>query len=159
MNNERKAHTHKVELLLKRFGVNTHLLHIGFRCWVIEILVSGFNFFVLMNLVYEPRWGYLTAHQIGMSTRIVYIFIIAYILLRYVKQYKTKDLIHVGIFWLVLTLLFEWGGSFILRRPVSEILEGWNIFAGYMWPYVLLVYLQSNLIVGVTLHPGKKKTG
>jgi hypothetical protein len=53
--------------------------------------------------------------------------------------------------------MFEWGGSFILRRSVEEILIGWSIFAGYIWPYVMLAYLLSNLIVGVTLHPGREK--
>lgn len=124
-----------------------------------EILISGFNFFVLMNLIYEPRWGVLVAHQIGMSTRIAYIFILAYLLLRFVMEYETKDLIHVGILWLGLTLLFEWVGSLAIGRPFEEILIGWNrnIFAGYMWPYVLLTYLSSNLIIGTILHPGKKK--
>ena len=139
--------------------MNTRLLKIAFRVWLIEIVISGVNFFVLMNLIYEPRWGVLVAHQIGMSTRIVYIFVLAYFLLRYVKEYKLKDLIHVGLMWLGLTLIFEWGGSFLIGRPVKEILTGWNIFAGYMWPYVLLTYLSSNLIVGTILHPGKKREG
>jgi hypothetical protein len=52
--------------------------------------------------------------------------------------------------------VFEWGGSFILGRPVEEILVGWNVFAGYMWPYVMFAYLSANLIVGLTLHPGKR---
>jgi len=137
--------------------MNTRLLKIGVRVWLVETLISGFNFFVLMNLVYEPQWGTLVAHQIGMSTRIIYIFILAYFLLRYVKEYKTEDLILIGLVWLGLEEIFEWGGSFILRRPVEEILVGWNIFAGYMWPYVMLAYLLSNLIVGVTLHPGTKE--
>ena len=136
--------------------MNTRLFKVGIRVWLVETLISGFNFFVLMNLVYEPRWGTLVAHQIGMSTRIVYIFILAYFLLRYVKEYNTKDLILIGLVWLGLEEIFEWGGSFILRRPVEEILVGWNVFAGYMWPYVMLAYLLSNLIVGVTLHPGRK---
>jgi hypothetical protein len=137
--------------------MNTRLLKIGIRVWLIETLISGFNFFVLMNLVYEPRWGALVAHQIGMSTRIIYIFILAYFLLKYVKEYSIKDLILIGLVWLGLEEIFEWGGSFILRRSVEEILVGWNIFAGYMWPYVLLTYLLSNLIVGMTLHPGRKE--
>jgi hypothetical protein len=136
--------------------VNTRLLKVGIRVWLIETLISGFNFFVLMNLVYEPRWGALVAHQIGMSTRIVYIFVLAYFLLRYVKEYNTKDLILIGLVWLGLEEIFEWGGSLILGRPVQEILIGWNIFAGYMWPYVMLTYLLSNLIVGLTLHPGRR---
>ena len=137
-------------------SVNIVLLKTAVRVWLVEILVSGFNFFVLMNLVYEPRWGVLVAHQIGMSSRIVYISIFAYLLLRYVKKYGTKDLAHVGVLWLGLTLLFEWGGSLATGRPVDEILIGWNIFAGYLWPYVLLTYLLSPLIVGTILHPGKK---
>ena len=125
------------------------------RVWLMETLVSGFNFFVLMGLVYEPRWGPVVSDQIGMSTRIVYIFLFAFLLLRYDKNYTSKDLVYVGVMWLGLELLFEWGGSFAIRRPVSEILIGWNIFAGYMWPFVLLAYTFSNLIVGVVLHPGR----
>jgi len=136
--------------------VNRPLLVVATRVWLTEILISGFNYFVLMKLVYEPAWGELTAHQIGMSTRIVYIFILAYLLLRYSKGYETRDLVHIGTLWLSLTLLFEWGGSFAIGRPVHEILVGWNIFKGYMWPYVLVAYFFSNLIVGVTLHPARK---
>lgn len=136
--------------------MNAPLLKTAFRAWLMEIVVSGFNFFVLMNNVYEPRWGVLRAHQIGMSTRIVYIFAFAYYLLRFVKEYETKDLIHVGLLWLGLTLLFEWGGSLVIGRPVEEILIGWNVSAGYMWPYVLLAYLSSNLIVGTVLRPGRR---
>ena len=137
-------------------SVNTTLLKLGARVWLIETIVSGFNFFVIMGLIYEPRWGELAAHQIGMSTRIVYIFVFAYFMLRYAKKYKTKDLLSVGLLWLGLELLFEWGGSLATGRPVQEILVGWNIFNGHMWPYVLLTYLLANLIVGKILHPGKE---
>jgi hypothetical protein len=138
--------------------MNTALLKTAVRVWLIEILVSGFNFFVLMKLAYEPRWGAVVAHQIGMTSRVVYISIFAFLLLRYVKKYETSDLVHVGFLWLGLTLLFEWGGSLAIGRPVEEILIGWNIFAGYMWPYVLFTYLLSPLIVGIALHPGKRLT-
>lgn len=109
-----------------------------------------------MNSIYEPLFGHLIAHQIGMSTRILVIFVFSYLLLRYVRDYEVVDLIHVGFLWLGLTLLFEWGGSFATGRPVGEILIGWNLFAGYMWPYVLLAYFSSNLILGMTLRPGDK---
>ena len=121
-----------------------------------ETLVSGFNFFVLMGLIYEPRWGELVAHQIGMSTRIIYIFVFAYFMLRYAKKYKIKDLMVIGFLWLALELLFEWGGSLAIGRSIQDILIGWNIFNGHMWPYVLLAYLLANLIVGAVLHPGKR---
>ncbi len=137
--------------------MNTVLLKLGVRVWLIETIVSGFNFFVLMGLIYEPIWGELGAHQIGMSTRIVYIFVFAYFMLRYAKKYEVKDLVSVGLLWLGLELLFEWGGSLAIGRSVQEILVGWNIFNGFMWPYVLLTYLFANLIVGTILRPGKER--
>lgn len=136
--------------------MNTALLKLGIRVWLIETLVSGFNFFVLMGLIYEPKWGELAAHQIGMSTRIVYIFVFAYFLLRQAKKYEIKDLMSLGFLWLSLELMFEWGGSLAIGRPVQEILAGWNIFNGHMWPCVLLIYFFANLLVGTLLHPGKE---
>ena len=59
----------------------------------------------------------------------------------------------MGTLWLVLELSFEWLGSLAMGRPAEEILIGWNVFAGYMWPYVLVTYLLSNLVVGIVLHP------
>ena len=37
--------------------MNTYLLMITFRVWLLEIALSGFNYFVLMNRVYAPRLG------------------------------------------------------------------------------------------------------
>ena len=56
-----------------------------------------------------------------------------------------------------LTLLFEWGSDFAIARLVEEILVGWNIFVGHKWPFILLIYLLSNIIVGTVMQPGKKR--
>lgn len=135
--------------------MNTYLLMITFRVWFVELAVSGFNYSILMNRVYQPRLGALRAHQIGMTTRIVYIFVFAYFLLRVANTYTTLDLLYAGIFWMLLILAFEWGGSLLIRRSVHEILIGWHVDQGYMWPYVLMTYLLSPLIVGLLLHPGR----
>lgn len=37
--------------------INVPFLLVAVRVWLVEILISGFNFFVLMHLVYEPLWG------------------------------------------------------------------------------------------------------
>jgi hypothetical protein len=139
--------------------MNVALLAVAVRVWLTELLISGFNYFVLMHLIYQPLWGELVAHQIGMSTRIVYIFILAYLLLRYAKSYRTVDLFQIGLLWLSLALVFEWGGSLAIGRPVHETLVGWHVNRGYMWPYVLLAYLLANPIVGLLLKPhGREAT-
>jgi hypothetical protein len=131
--------------------MNSPLFKRAVLFWLLETVFAVFNFSVLMNIVYEPRWGALVAHQIGMSTRILVIFGFAYLLLRTSKKFETKDLIYVGILWLGLEELEEWGGSLVAGRSVHDILIGWNIFDGYMWPYVMLTYLFSTLIVGTIL--------
>jgi hypothetical protein len=136
--------------------MNRPFLLVATRVWLTEILVSGVNYFVLMKLVYEPLVGELTAHEIGMTTRIVYIFGFAYLLQRFNPDHSPRDLVHAGVLWLALTLAFEWGGSlFIQRRPVDEILQGWHVWEGYMWPYVLAAYLSANVVVGWLFHPGE----
>jgi hypothetical protein len=90
-----------------------------------------------------------------MSARIVYIFVFAYFILFFAKRYTVLDALTAGVFWLLLILAFEWIRSLIQRRPAREILEGWHINKGFMWPYVLAAYLLSPLIVGLILHPGQ----
>ncbi len=135
--------------------MNAYLLMITFRVWLIEIAVSGVNYFVLMNRVYEPRVGELRAHRVGMTTRIVYIFPFAYLLVRWAGIHSASEYLLAGTYWLLMVLAFEWVGSFIIRRPVHEILEGWHIESGHMWPYVLAAYFLSPLIVGLLLVSGK----
>jgi hypothetical protein len=134
--------------------VNNYLLAVTFRVWLIELPAAALNYFVLIKRVYEPRVGELRAHQIGMSTRIAYILVFAYFLDRNVHADSTGEYLVAGTFWMLLWLAFEWIGSLITRRPVHEILEGWHLEKGYMWPSVLLAYVLSPLIVGLLLNPG-----
>jgi hypothetical protein len=135
--------------------VNSTLLMITFRIWLVELPIAAVNYFVLMRRVYEPRWGQLRAHQIGMATRVLIIAVLAYVVLDHVGRYTTLDLLVAGAFWMALWLAFEWCGSLLLRRPVHEIVVGWHVERGYMWPYVLLAYLIVPLLVGVTIDPAR----
>jgi hypothetical protein len=135
--------------------MNTYLLMITFRVWVLEIAASGFNYFVLMNRVYAPRVGELRAHRIGMGTRIAYIVVFACFLVKYGHVDSMPESLLAGTYWLLMVLAFEWIGSFIIRRPLAEILEGWHVERGYMWPYVLLTYFASPLVTEVLLHLGE----
>jgi hypothetical protein len=69
----------------KKTFFNYPLMRRGMLFWFLEVGLSFVNFFVLINLVYEPRFGELAAHQIGMTTRIIYIFVIAFFIVRGIK--------------------------------------------------------------------------
>jgi len=134
--------------------IDAHVLEYVFRIWVLELAVSFVNYFLLIERIYEPRVGSLRAHRIGMTTRIVYVFGFAYALIAWAQLDSLRPYVLAGRYWLVLVLAFEWVGSLLLRRPLREILEGWHVERGFMWPYVLLAYLCSPIIVGVLLRPG-----
>ena len=136
-----------------------YLLMITFRAWLVEVPVAAVNAFVLTDRVYAPRVGALTAHQIGMSTRIVVALVFAYFITYFARDYTARSLLLAGLFWMTLWLVFEWGGSLLIGRPVQEILVGWHVERGYMWPYVLVAYLLAPLVVGLTLHPSRPAGG
>jgi hypothetical protein len=135
--------------------INRPLLAAAARVWLAETLLAARNSFVLMEHVYRPRWGGLVAYQIGMATRIAVIFLLADVLFRAATAHTARDLVAVGVLWLDLEEIFEWGVSLALGRSVREILVGRHIGRGSLWPFVLLSYVGAPLVVGVVRHPGK----
>ncbi|HXV13617.1 MAG TPA: hypothetical protein VEC56_05370 [Candidatus Krumholzibacteria bacterium] len=50
----------------------------------------------------------------------------------------------IGMFWLLLTVGFEFGfGHFVQREPWSGLLEAYTFQGGNIWPLVLVVTLVS----------------
>lgn len=89
-----------------------------------------------------------------MTTRIVYIVGFAYVLDHFARLDQMGDYLLAGAYWTLMVLAFEWVGSLLIGRPIKEILVGWHVERGFMWPYVLLTYLLSPLVVGVPFTPG-----
>ena len=132
-------------------GPTSYALMITFRVWLVEIPVAAFNAFVLMDRVYAPRVGAVRAHRLAMSTRIGWIVALGFAIAHFAAPHPASALLAAGLFWMGLWLLFEWAGSLLIRRPVHEILIGWHLERGYMWPYVLLAYALSPLLAGAVL--------
>ena len=132
-------------------SATSYALMITFRVWLIEIPVAALNAFVLMDRIYSPRVGALRAHQLAMGTRIAWVILLGFVIVHYAGTRQVPILLGAGLFWMALWLAFEWMGSLLIRRPVHEILIGWHIERGYMWPYVLLAYLLAPTLAGAVL--------
>lgn len=126
----------------------SYALMITFRVWLIEIPIAALNAFVFMDRVYAPRVGPLRAHQLAMATRVVWIVVLGFVIVHFAGEQRTVVWVLAGLSWMVLWLVFEWAGSMLVRRPVHEILVGWHVERGYMWPFVLLAYLLSPVLAG-----------
>ena len=121
---------------------------ITFRVWLIEIPVAALNAFVVMDRVCAPRVGALRAHQVAMTTRMVWVVILGFVIVHFAGEQPAPVWVLAGLFWTGLWLVFEWAGSLLIRRPVQEILVGWHVERGYLWPYVLLTYSLAPLFAG-----------
>jgi len=124
----------------------SYALMITFRVWLLEIPVAALNAFVLMDRVYAPRVGRLRAHQLAMGTRLVWIVALGFVIAHFAGAQRAPAMLLAGLFWMSLWLVFEWAGSLLIRRPVHEILVGWHVERGYMWPYVLVAYLVAPVL-------------
>lgn len=133
-----------------------YLPMITFRAWLAEVPLAAVNAFVLMDRVYSPRLGALRAHQLGMSTRIALALAFAVVITSVARDRRLTSLLLAGAFWMTSWLVFEWAGSLLIGRPIREILVGWHVERGYMWPYVLITYLLAPLVVGTLLSRARR---
>ena len=127
-------------------SATSYALMITVRVWLLEIPLAAVNAFVFMDRVYAPRVGALRAHQFAMGTRLIWIVGLGFAIAHFAGPQRAPAMLLAGLFWMALWLVFEWAGSLLIRRPVHEILVGWHVERGYMWPYVLVAYLMSPVL-------------
>jgi hypothetical protein len=74
--------------------------------WVIlavsAVLVASFRIGVLL-----PPFGEQTAHQLVKVLYLILQFIIIFIFINKIKVKEVKTLLGIGIFWVVITIIFE----------------------------------------------------
>ena len=94
---------------------------------------------VLREATYKKFVGDLPAHQISTATGIIFFGIIFYFIF---KKWKIQSLNHavlIGLIWLTLTILFEFGfGHYIMGNPWEKLLHDYNIAEGRIWSLFLL---------------------
>lgn len=120
--------------------------------WFLLIPIAILNGTV-RNYLYQPWTGELAAHWISSIILSGLIFLITYIFLKNTKAvFSKKDLIMVGVLWVLLTMIFEFGfGHFIMGHPWEKLLADYNIFKGRVWSLVLLADLIAPYLVGIKI--------
>jgi len=124
-------------LLIKAFGV-----------WLI-LLVAAFINGAIRELVIAPRVGEQVGHVISVVVLSGAIFGIAYVFVNMLGPQPSITLLLIGLFWLVLSLLFEFGFfHYVMHEPWSRLLADYNIFHGRLLAVVWITTLFSPLICG-----------
>jgi len=122
----------------------------GFAIWLLIILAESIHG-TLRQLLIAPMIGDLPARRIAFFVGILLIFLIAYWFIRWISAPSTKSLFAVGVMWMILTLLFEFGlGIFVFNFSLERMLEDYDISRGGLMGLglvfvVLAPYLAARL--------------
>ena len=93
----------------------------------------------LRTLVYGKRMPELRAHQISCFTGIFLIGIAVYFLNKIWPLETGIQSLIIGLLWLVMTVLFEFGfGHFIMKHPWEKLFHDYRMDKGRLWILVLL---------------------
>jgi hypothetical protein len=102
---------------------------------VLAILNGAFREWVLM-----PLFGNFAGLVASGTILSACIFLVAWAAVPWLGPLKTREFLAVGAFWLLLTLLFEFGfGRIVQHKTWAEMMEAYTFQGGNIWPVVLLV--------------------
>lgn len=88
-----------------------------------------------------PALGDSRAHQAETLVFCAVIAAVVFFGVRWMRVTRVRGF-RVGIFWVVLTVVFEFGVfGVLLGHPWSELLADYNVFEGRLWPFVLATEL------------------
>lgn len=96
----------------------------------------------LRESVLIPTLGQATAFLISGIVLSVLVLLLAQLTIRWLRPHSTAQAWGIGLFWLVLTLAFEFGfGALVQHRSLAQMLQAYTFEGGNIWPVVLAVTL------------------
>lgn len=141
---------------LARFGVELEKQHSEadeviqlFKSAAIWLLILGCAVLngALREVVLVPHLGKPGALVLSGILLSACIVLVSLGSIRWLGRLGTSRALLVGLFWLCLTLAFEFGfGRLVQHRTWSELLEAYTFKDGNIWPLVLVVTLFAPLL-------------
>lgn len=132
--------------VMKKFYVKAVLF------WLVLLVLAIFNAMVremTYKPVLEPYLG-MWAHQLSSLTGVLLFYLaIRWFLRRVQERYVDRDLMLIGLVWVVLTVVFETGMSLYLRGlSMSDVLQAYYFWRGETWIWVLVALFIMPLLIG-----------
>jgi hypothetical protein len=114
-------------------GLSKASYHQFRRALVVWCILIGVEFThgTLRTIFLVPVVGDFRSRQIGVFTGSVLILAVAYVLVPWLHASGRRVLGLVGVLWLALTVVFEFGfGHFVLGRSWENLASDYNILRG-----------------------------
>jgi len=124
----------------------------AFGVWVIFGILAIING-VIRNKFYTPKIGEYPGHVVSTIIGICFVVVLTYLFLRFIRiDYSNLDLLLIGGFWVILTVLFEFVfGHYVIGHSWGKLLADYNILQGRLWSLFLLAELISPILFGLLL--------
>jgi hypothetical protein len=117
---------------------------IWFALLVIAVLNGTFRVAVLI-----PRFGEAAGHVMSTLMLCVLIGLLSWAMIGWIHPASPAQAATVGVLWLVLTLLFEFGfGHFVAHKPWTELLADYDVLRGRIWLLVLVTTSAAPYVTG-----------
>jgi hypothetical protein len=114
--------------------------------WTIFIIIESLNG-TIRKLWLVPLWGDLRAHQISFITGSLLILTIATIFVPWLKISSLSQSIGVGVFWMLLTVVFEVGlGRLRFGYSWAQIAADYNLLQGRLMSLGLVLLILAPLL-------------
>jgi hypothetical protein len=121
------------------------LLLKAFALWLLILFCAVLNGSV-REAVLLPRLGTTIALVLSGVLLCLCIAVVSLVFVHWLGRLGTAHALSVGLFWLCLTLAFEFGFGLLVRNQSwPELLEAYTFKDGNIWPLVLVVTLIAPL--------------
>ncbi|MEO8029784.1 MAG: hypothetical protein ABJC74_12435 [Gemmatimonadota bacterium] len=109
-------------------------LLIWFALLLIAVVNGG-----IREILLVPRIGIEAGHALSSITLSAGIVLVTWLTLSWVGPASARQAWLIGLAWLVMTLVFEFGfGHYLRGQPWRVLLEDYNLLNGRIWLLVLL---------------------
>jgi hypothetical protein len=111
----------------------------------------------LRELLLDPWIGERSGHVVSTILLCLVILLVAWLAILWIGARTDEEALRVGLLWLVLTVVFEFlAGHYLFGNSWEALLADYNLFAGRIWPLVLVADLLAPLLALRLRGPGAR---
>ena len=121
----------------------------------IRALVTWFTLLVVAiangwfrEILLIPRFGFQMGHIVSTIILAAGILIVTFLAVPWIRPDNDRSAIVIGLTWVVLTLLFEFGFGRLRGKSWTELLADYNLLRGRIWVLVLVVTAVAPWLTG-----------
>ncbi|MDC6363012.1 MULTISPECIES: hypothetical protein [Flavobacteriaceae] len=106
-----------------------------FIAWFPMLILAILNG-TLREFVFKKHFGELAAHQLSTATLLILFAASMAFMVKMFPPESSSQAIWLGLFWMVLTLIFEFGFGRLQGNSWEKLLQDYYIWKGRIWVLV-----------------------